>query len=391
MNFDKNQNTFLSKEHNAIWNLGIHVMPTEITLPPEVRAFLPSYMTESCEQMRQFTVHLLYDMYNNVEIYLPLPYQLSLKVLRPFIDFGLLGEAQENCLIINRFTFDKFIKKHKNSNVYDDDRASGINFEYRLNILKRVGLKIEYTENNVIFTNTLYPNMFYAIHEMAAVTVNEKASMDNSFTYCDFRKLCKSYKYDKYENSLIFLSDTQKRFAKRLDIVAKELNFTRSIKSGHCAGFGIEYNYKKIALLSVNCLCSHYENDLADASNNHKNNNVILQIKLLYDEKNPAFIDSLFNALAADSNELKDFVYKRLSRCRACYHKCPTYGGRPLQIYGKTNKMCIRMDFKLKTEFIFIGATKSIPFFCEDDLYFIEKILVCAKNLMDETIFKVAE
>ena len=372
MVFDKNQKEFPSAEHNAIWNLGIHVMPIEITLPPEVKDSLPLYLVQSCEQLRNFLLHLLRDMYDNIELYLPLPHQLSRKILRPLIDFALLGEAEEECLKINRFVFDKFTKKLKNSKDYDDDRKAGVSFEYRLNILERVGLKIEYIGDSVIFTNSLYPNMFYAMHEMAMVTSNEKSSMDNSFTYCDFRKLCKSYKYDKYENALIFLNDEQKNLARQLDIIAKKLKLTRSIKSGHCAGFEIRYNYKKANLLNLNCLCSHNEN------------NIILQINLLYDENNPAPMHDFFSAIESDSDELKKFVYSRIRRCRVCYHKCPTYGGCPLQIYGKPNKVCFSGNCALKLKLLIIGSP--IITFVPDDIPFIEKTLIYAKGLTDEIL-----
>lgn len=54
MTFVKNQKVFPSKEHNAIWNLGIHVLPLEVTLPLEVRNSLPSYLVESSVQLREF-------------------------------------------------------------------------------------------------------------------------------------------------------------------------------------------------------------------------------------------------------------------------------------------------------------------------------------------------
>ena len=124
-------------EHNAVWNLGIHVMPEEITLPPEVREYLPPEIVDSCVQFRGCMLHLLGDIYDNIELYLPLPYQLSRKVLRPLIDLALIGEADGCSLTIDRQAFDRYIKKLSKSTDYEDDRRAGIGIDHRLDLYKR--------------------------------------------------------------------------------------------------------------------------------------------------------------------------------------------------------------------------------------------------------------
>ena len=317
MIFDKNQKEFPSQEHNAIWNLGIHILPIEHTLPPEVKEKLPQYLVESCEQMQRFLLHYLGDMYVNIDLYLPLPYQLSRKMLRPFIDFGLLGEADEDSLTINRFAFDKFIKKLKNNIDYEDDRKAKVSFEYRIKTLERIGLKIKYSDNSVTITNELYPNMFYAMREMAQITVKEKASMDNSFTYCDFRKLCKDYKYDRYANALVFLSDEQREIAEKLDFIAKKYKMTRSVNSGHCAGYGIIYSYKKKNIMQVGCL----------------RNQILMHVFPPFDKDNPESTNDMFyKYVENDSYELKKFFLKNLQRCRWCKPNLPCQ--RRVRIFG---------------------------------------------------------
>ena len=158
MLFDKNQKEFPTKMHYNIWFVGTQIMPLEITLLNETKDNLPAYMAKSCEQMQKFFLHLLSDMYENIDLYSPLPewkYNVSIKMIRPFIDFCLIGESTEDSLIINRFTFDKFIKKLNNSIHYKEDKKLKISIEQRLKLYERCGLFIEYIDNEVIFTNKL--------------------------------------------------------------------------------------------------------------------------------------------------------------------------------------------------------------------------------------------
>jgi len=99
MIFDKNQKDFPSDLHRAIWDAGIHIIPTETTLPQEAREKLPQYLADSCEQLHKFFLHILSDMYENPEIYEPFQFQyrrlgVQYKFIVPFADFGLAGEEK---------------------------------------------------------------------------------------------------------------------------------------------------------------------------------------------------------------------------------------------------------------------------------------------------------
>jgi len=387
MTFDKNQRDFPSKEHNAVWSLGIHVLPLEITLPPQVRDSLPPYLAESCVQLRAFLLGLLGDMYENIEAYLPLPYQLSRKILRPLIDFALMGEAEESRLIINRQAFDKFIKRLKNSVDYEDDRKAKIGIENRLKLLERNGLKFEYTGSDVILTNPMYPDMFYAMRETALLTADEKQSMDNSFTYCDFRRLCKSYKYDKYENALGFLNDGQRELARKIDAAAKGLKLTRSVSGGHCPGYGVEYKYKKQSVMDLNCMSRMYVHKPRGGLNNYQSNDMILYIHIPYDINDPSPVHEMLDAVERDSPELKEFIYRRLRRCLMCYEGCYAHGGingRYIKFYGKTNKICLR---HVKGSMYSLDVGNYFPF-SPDDAPMICKTLIYVMKAHDLTAAK---
>lgn len=377
MIFDKNQKDFSSEASKHIWDAGIHIMPLEITLPQEVRNQLPQYMVNSCEQLRNFFLHILSDLYENPGEYEPFPYGrlgIQSKYIMPFADFGVVGVASEDSLSINRLIFEKLFLKQIKSKAYHKDRKTITSVEQRIKTLERSGLKIDYRGNDAVLTNELYPNMFYAMCEMAQVALREKGSGDNSFTYCDFRQLCKEYKYDKYDNALIFLNDEDRNIAKQLDVVAKKFKLSRSIKSGHCPGYELKYKYKKNDIMIVNCL----------------NGDLRISIRFLYDANNTAPIYRLFNQIENDSDDLKKFVYRQLLRCSRCYEGCAGYAdiGWPMQIYGKTNRMCmytdrmgIHMPIKAGSGPV---AHMGNHFATSDDIPLLEKTLLYAKNLMDE-------
>lgn len=360
MIFNKNQKEFPSEIHKSIWCLGIQILPLDITLPAEVRNRLPAYMVNSCEQMQAYFVHLLSDMYENTEIYKPLPcgingYPISVKIIMPFIDIALIGEAKEDRLIISRPIFEKFTKKLGNSKHYKEDKKQGVSLEYRLKILERCGLHIERDGDSIILTNSLYPNMFYALCEMARITLKEKSSGSNSFTYCDFRKLCRDYKYDKYENALVFLNDEQVNVAGKLDELAKQLKMTRSVNSGHCAGYTVIYSYRKEKIMRLSCL----------------ENEIRLSLDIPYDKMNLEPVNRFLKAIENDSESLKKFFYKRIHRCRMCNPKC---GGFSMRIFDKPNRLCHHWRNMLYLCF----------YLSVEDVPFVEKILTYNVKNMDE-------
>lgn len=317
MLFDKNKKDFPSEVHKRIWYFGTHILPLDVTLPGEVRNSLPPELTESCEQMQRYFLHLFGDMYENFDLYKPQP----LRTFRLFIDFCLLGQTDGDGLVIDRLAFDPFLKKVERSKAFKDDKKLGIDFKYRWKLFERTGLILKDQNEKVKLTNHLYPKMFYAMYEMAQISVKEKVSMANSFTYCDFRKLCKNYRYDKYENALIFLGEEDRISAGLLDSIAQKYKMSRSINSGHCPGYGVTYKYKKNRLMILNCL----------------GNEILICIRIPFPLSDAARLDPFFAWIEQDSEELKKFFLKNIHRCCRCNLNC---GGYTIQIYGKTNKIC---------------------------------------------------
>ena len=115
MIFDKNQTVFPSPLHEAVWDCGIHILPIEVTLPPEVTDCLPPDLAESCRQLREFFLLLLRDMYEDIDLYLPIcdhrRLGIQYRFFRLLIDYALLGEAGEDGLTVNGAVFHRFKQK----------------------------------------------------------------------------------------------------------------------------------------------------------------------------------------------------------------------------------------------------------------------------------------
>ena len=327
MIFNKNQTDFPSETHKEIWNTGIHILPLDVMLTDGLREKLSKIspdLPESCEQMQKYFLRLFGDMYENVDLYKPTG---MFSQFRLFVDWGLIGEINDDdgSLVISRFAFDNFMIKVAKSTHYKSDKKLGIDMDYRLKLLERTGLIISKQNDKIILTNNIYPKMFAALYEMAKITFKGKGKANDnpSFFYCDFRKLCKEYKYDKYEHAHIFLNDEQREIADELVSFAMESKMTRSINASHSQGFIIEYSYNKKKLFELNC----------------QGNEIQLEICIPFDRSNPDTLSPFLELLEKDTDSavLKKFFLKNLSRCRMCNPKC---GGYSITIFGKPNRLC---------------------------------------------------
>ena len=186
MIFDKNQTEFPSEKHKTIWYCGVLVLPEELSLSDKVKALLDTELFESCKQMRLFILHSLSEMYDNLEDNSFDPYQyvnLWLNIFANVLDEEVFDN--DGVIISSKRSFPFATKMIK---LYGK-------------VLANTGVEIKINDNSVKITNALYPKMFRAIKEMQKYVrvKKERASLENSFTLCDFRKICPEYKYDKPE------------------------------------------------------------------------------------------------------------------------------------------------------------------------------------------------
>jgi hypothetical protein len=189
MFFDRNQVDFSSRKHKAIWYCGVLVMPEELSLSDKARKAMDADLFESCRQMRLFMLHTLSDMYENAERYDFEPWQLFSFWLN--IADNELEHGTQDRLDITPSMRGKSIAAN----------ARGL----YANVLANTGVEFhEHGGSKVEITNRLYPKMFYAMKMMQKYVRDkkERASLENSFQICDFRKICPSYKYDKADKRL---------------------------------------------------------------------------------------------------------------------------------------------------------------------------------------------
>jgi len=316
MQFDKNQTEFPSPLHEAIWDCGIHILPLEMALPREVADDLQPSLAESCRQLHAFMLLLLSDMYENTAFYLPIcdnrRLGIQYRFFRPLIDYALLGETEYN--------------RYKPKNGYGTQDEKGVTYQDRLKMMERAGLRVAYKGDSVVLTNALFPEMFPAMRAMAQAIAarKEKVSGDNCFMNCDFRVLCPSYKYDKIENALVFLSDEQRQVALALMEIAKKPGMTRSVPNGICGAHSILYKHKKREIMVINCM----------------GNRVWLRFRIWYDRENPAPLEAFFRSLEEDSPALKRYFARTIKRCRSCKGETSGRCAAAVDFCGSTIKLC---------------------------------------------------
>ena len=188
MKFDINQTEFPSVKHKVIWRCGVLVVPEELSLSDKVRGLLDPDLFESCRQMRLFMLHILSDMYENAGEYDFEPWQLFSFWL------NVIGNTPDS---------NDYDEIDVTASVRSKSMAANAKGLYA-NVIKNTGIVFIEANNKTIMTNTLYPKMFRAMKEMQKYvrTKKERASLENSFQICDFRKLCPDYKYDKNDKRL---------------------------------------------------------------------------------------------------------------------------------------------------------------------------------------------
>ena len=189
MIFKKNQVEFSSEKHKDIWRCGVLILPQELSLSGKVRALIDADLFESCKQMRLFMLHSLSDMYENVERYQPTPKKYVEFWYRIVSAYGS-GELRGEKLIFDADKWERLFATKMD--VYYDS------------VFTNTGIQIKTDDKSVVIVSSLYPKMFRAMKEMAGFVRarKEKASEENSFHFCDFRKICPGYKYGKSEKRI---------------------------------------------------------------------------------------------------------------------------------------------------------------------------------------------
>ncbi|MCL2058257.1 MAG: hypothetical protein FWH01_04245 [Oscillospiraceae bacterium] len=187
MLFDINQTDFPSKKHKAVWFCGVLVMPEELSLSVKVMGLMDADLYESCRQMRLFMLHTLSDIYENAERYEFEPWQL----------FSFWLNLANNELAQGQRAHDRLDVTASMRSKTMAANAKGLYAD----VLAHTGIEFCASDGKVEAISKLYPKMFDAMKAMQKYVRDkkERASLENSFQICDFRKICPGYKYDKLE------------------------------------------------------------------------------------------------------------------------------------------------------------------------------------------------
>jgi len=188
MTFDINQTAFPSEKHKTIWRHGVLVLPEELSLSGKVRSLMDADLSEGCRQMRSFILHILGDMYENASSYAFEPWQIFSFWL------NIIGDAPDP---------ENYERIDVTASVKGKTTAANIKGLYA-DVLAHTGVTFTEKGGKTEIANALYPKMFRAMKAMQKYVreKKERASLENSFQICDFRKICPGYKYEKTEKRL---------------------------------------------------------------------------------------------------------------------------------------------------------------------------------------------
>ena len=318
--FDKNQTEFPSDAQYKIWRWGVHILPLDITLPAEVKNTLGDDLAGGCVQMRECLLEIMNDMYNRAE-----PISPSF-ILEFMIEMNLYGELEGYNIV---YPLDIWEEKIAKKLTYRKDKKMDARVDMRKKALDIAGIKIENIDDRVVISSKKYPKMFLPMYKLAKLKLKEK-NVDNCFTYCDFRYLDKNYKYNIYQNALVFLSDEGLQIIGLIDKYASRYGFKKKMSTkSFCKKYSLDYYYKDQLILRVSCGASSFDNHAAK---------VFLRFYSPYIVNNPqSNKDIFFDLLNQEPHEYKDLFFKHMQRCAAC-RTCK--GGDVVDIVGKKSRIC---------------------------------------------------
>lgn len=321
MSFNKKQTEFPTMNHYHIWFLSILILPIEVTLPKQVRNAIGESLAGSCEQMQSFFLEHLQDVYNHADEY-PTPNDFLIF----FKSFAETNKIQNKKLIIPHNVWDNHVIHYERNKIGKEDKKYGIDYNKRLEALKRVGIFIDIDNDYVYISSLEYPDMFHAMKKMAQTSTADKSTYSDSFKQCDFRILCKEYKYDKYESALLVLSDESWELAGIIEKWAVQYDFKRKL-SNAVYKKGYQYNYFYKGEEIINLICGEPSRSEPTVVNLH------LKVCM------PASPDDiLYKLLEKESAELQLLITQQLKTCNGCSKNC---GGKNIIISGKQYFSCV--------------------------------------------------
>ena len=237
MIIDKNQKDFPSDFCREVWWWAAGIVPPTDSLTEEVKSKCTPDILEGCHQWHAYFNELCADMYNHEDEYLPASPRQYRDILEKIAAEGVLTG---DCMIWDAASWEAHQVKIDKSKAY---RTKNISLENCLKALVRTGLKCEHTGKNVIFTHTIYPKIFHAMHQMEQTPNIRDTPARYHFAHCEFRRLFKNYA-ENYDELLRRVSDESLRIAHAIHDFCKPQKIQRYIHFGT-----IKYKHKGIRVL----------------------------------------------------------------------------------------------------------------------------------------------
>ena len=238
MTFDKNQKDFPSAFCREVWWWAIGIVPLSVSLNDEIKSQCTPDILEGCHQWHAFFTELCADMYKHEGEYLP----ASPRQYRDIFErISADGALRENCMVWPASDWEAYETKINKSKAY---RTKGITLAQCLKTLARTGLKCERAGEEVIFTQTKYPYIFHAMHQMEQTPGIRETPARYHFAHCEFRRLFRKYS-ENHDELLRRVSDESLRITQAIHDYCKPLKIQRSIHYG-----AIKYKYKGAWVLS---------------------------------------------------------------------------------------------------------------------------------------------
>lgn len=290
MIFDKNQCVFDSDFQRDVWWWAIGLVPPSDSLTDAVKEKCDKNVLDGCYQWYDYFSALCADMYANPESYRPASPRQYRDILERIAADGFL---QDNAMVWALSDWNSFASKINKSKAY---LADGVQLDFCMAALERTGLCKLQAGDKVIFKQTQYPMVFYAMQAMERSPDSRKTPVRHHFAHCEFRQLFKSYSAD-YKELMRRASDES------LLITAAMHDFCKSLKIQRYIHFGIiKYKYKNIRVLDYNLYGYEYPT-------------LRVNIGTCADENSDVRKDAFYAYIAKTDENTQDILLRNLVPC----------------------------------------------------------------------------
>jgi len=376
MLFSKNETTFPSVIHQAIWNAARLIFPLEKSLS----AIDDEAHKSACTDLYNLTMDGYEDIYSNPVIYGLNPTDaeahLSGRVWSKAIILAINKEDKSSLDFYkrteNRLHFFRLIcSKFSSDNIADvislqfqNIRFSKDGYKKLLSLLKkhhsynkekfeqlmqRLSFVITPDGDDFVITNTKYPNLFEALMLLKSVDLRQKANKTHLLSAAcnalDFRVLAPDYECT-FEDALYSLDDANKNEIIRLDAFLTSLNVKRMCRLNHA-----EWKFKGKPIVRYDGKKAHFDIN----KDGNANNLITVLIEKTWSfhwplippnfggEKNTENRVAFENAVdkLPNAGAMKAFCLKHVKRCRQCgCLYAPPPRGHPKKMFDKIFYTC---------------------------------------------------